>query len=310
MHAESVQTTTLADESITELAGVEMSSHKKFENNEYQDLMVHEAKNVLLKKGLSVTALNHFLECPSKFLYESILKLPQAPSASAEKGTAMHEAIRTIWSTRPKTEADIAETISSVITEHIDGSLISPIDKETLKTQLATDAPVVAKALFGHFTVEGTIMSERWIEIPFDGVYMKEKITIPLHGKLDAMIDTGNELGIFDYKTRQAMSVAAIKGETKNDEGNYFRQLIFYKLLTEQNSFWQSKKINTSLVFVSPDEKGRCPIITLDASDTDVQKVKEEIQSLINSVWSGDIAQNYCSDSTCIYCGYRRLLLS
>ncbi len=55
--------------------------------------MTSIAKQILLENGLSVTALNHFLECPSKFLYLSILKLPQAPSPAAEKGTAMHYAI-------------------------------------------------------------------------------------------------------------------------------------------------------------------------------------------------------------------------
>ena len=41
--------------------------------------LIDFAKGLLVEKGLSVTALNHFLECPNKFLYLSILKLPQAP---------------------------------------------------------------------------------------------------------------------------------------------------------------------------------------------------------------------------------------
>ncbi len=304
LNPESIATTTLSEEAES----IQSVKKKVSGTAEYAELMVHQAKDVLLKTGLSVTALNHFIDCPSKFLYESILKLPQAPSASAEKGTAMHQAISNIWTLKSPSEEEIAQTIITTITEHIDSSLLSPIDKEMLKLELTTNAPIVAKALFAHFTPKGTVISERWVEVPFDGVYEKNTITIPLHGKLDAMIETGELLDIFDYKTRRSMTVAAIKGETKSDEGNYFRQLIFYRLLVQNNQFWKGKKISTSLIFVSPDDKGRCPIVTVDVEDADMKKVREEIQGLIDSVWSGKIAEMYCDDATCKYCGYRRLL--
>jgi len=41
-------------------------------------------KSVLIERGLSVTALNHFLECPSKFVYKSILKIPELPNPNSE----------------------------------------------------------------------------------------------------------------------------------------------------------------------------------------------------------------------------------
>ena len=55
------------------------------EADSYSTKMIGLAKEVLLDTGLSVTALNHFIKCPNEFLYESIMKLPQAPSAAAEK---------------------------------------------------------------------------------------------------------------------------------------------------------------------------------------------------------------------------------
>ncbi|MFA5889141.1 MAG: ATP-dependent DNA helicase [Candidatus Paceibacterota bacterium] len=277
-------------------------------NSEYNDLMISEAKRVLLENGLSVTALNHFLECPSKFMYESILKLPQAPSVSAEKGSSMHDALSEVWREQEHSPKKIEKIIATRITEYIDKSLLSPGDKEALKKELIENTPAVAVALTEHFNTKGIVSTERWIKFPFDGVYKKEKVTIPVHGKLDVIIDTGDETAVFDYKTRQKMSVEAIKGETKNDDGNYFRQLIFYKLLLQNNREWRTKKISTSLVFVSPDDKGRCPTITLPVEEDDVKRVKQEIQSVIESVWSGKITTEYCSDRECKYCGYRKLL--
>jgi CRISPR/Cas system-associated exonuclease Cas4 (RecB family) len=101
------------------------------------------------------------------------------------------------------------------------------------------------------------------------------------------------------------MSEAAIKGETKNSDGNYFRQLVFYNLLLEKEEK-NGKKISTSIVFVSPDDKGRCPIVTLPVGENDKKRVREEISQLVESVWNGKIASSFCDDQNCRYCGLRR----
>jgi DNA helicase II / ATP-dependent DNA helicase PcrA len=274
---------------------------------QYGNLLVSEAKKVLLENGLSVTALNHFLECPNKFLYESTLKLPQALTVSAEKGSAMHEAISCVWALKDRNIENITSTITSSVGEYLERSLLSVSDKELLKKELLGNAPVVAKALFDHFSLKGQVSVERWVEAPFDGIFDNNKVTIPIHGKLDAVLETGDEVNVFDYKTRRAMSVAAIKGETQSDDGNYFRQLVFYKLLLQNNSYSRKKNILSSLVFVSPDDSGRCPTVTLPVEDPDIKKVQAEIQDLINIVWSGRIGREFCGVKDCKYCGYRRI---
>lgn len=279
-------------------------------SNEAESLMISEAKKVLLESGLSVTALNHFLECPSKFLYESILKMPQAPSLSAEKGSAMHEALSRIWTLRKSNPTDTKDIIVSTTEEYINKSLLSQADKDRLKKELVEAAPSVSSSLESHFNLPGQISTERWFETPFDTRYEDKKITINIHGKLDVVLDDARSVSVFDYKTRQGMSVSAIKGETKGGDGNYFRQLVFYKMLLKENSLWRTKSINTSLVFVSPDEKGRCPIVTVPVEKEDVKRVEGEIDLLVNSVWSGKITTEFCGDSDCQYCGYRKLLES
>lgn len=100
------------------------------------------------------------------------------------------------------------------------------------------------------------------------------------------------------------MSVNAIKGETKTDStGNYFRQLVFYKMLVGNDARWRGRNIIPSLVFVSPDDKGRCPTITLPIEQADIKKVQEEIQLLVDSVWSGKIVEGKCDDAKCEWCG-------
>ncbi len=283
-------------------------------------LLIDIAKHTLLEKGLSVTALNHFLECPNKFLYQSILKLPQAPSVPAEKGTAMHSAFDSVWSSKKTTPADVEKILTERVTEYFEDSFLPILEKQSALKELLADVPAVAKALEPHFNIlnstsdtgSASIFTESWVETEFVGKFTQDRsseiIRISLHGKLDAIVDTGKEVYVFDYKTRQAMSVNAIRGETKSSsDGNYFRQLIFYKMLLSNDPRWRLRTVIPALVFVSPDDKGRCPTVTLPIEIGDVDRVKMEIQSLIDSVWNGEIARAKCNDAKCEWCGVRAI---
>jgi DNA helicase-2/ATP-dependent DNA helicase PcrA len=287
--------------------------HSTDPENEIGAKLIDITKHTLLTKGLSVTALNHFLECPNTFLYQSIVKLPQAPSVPAEKGTAMHVAFDSVWNSMKKVAAEIEALLREKITEYFDTSFLPITEKESAKKELLADVSAVAKALESHFAQpdNAAVFTESWVETEFVGTYTAQggsaqTIRIPLHGKLDVIIDTGTTVYVYDYKTRQAMSVNAIKGETKTDSsGNYFRQLIFYKMLLQNDPRWRSRSIVPALVFVSPDEKGRCPTVTLSIEQTDIDRVNKEIQSLIDAVWSGEIAHSKCDDMKCEWCGVR-----
>lgn len=268
---------------------------------------IHATKQRLLESGLSVTALNHFLECPSKFIYQSVLKLPQAPSIPAEKGTAMHEAISNVWKSKDRSAKEIESILIKSLTDFFDSSVLSLREKAEVLKELTENAPIVARALESHFTLSGRIFTEHWVEGVFKEKFENTDVSIPIHGKLDAIVDQDREVLVFDYKTRQALSVGAIRGETKNSNGEYFRQLVFYHLLLSMDAKFRNKKISPALVFVSPDDKDRCPIVSLPITEVDVTKLKGEIKSLVDSVWSGEIVDARCADEECEWCGIKAL---
>ncbi|MFA6270331.1 MAG: ATP-dependent DNA helicase [Candidatus Paceibacterota bacterium] len=263
-------------------------------------------KRVLLENGLSVTALNHFMECPNKFFYKSILKLPEAPSASSEKGNAMHEALSRVWQKRARGKLD-ADTISQIITknvkEYLSKSLLPVFEKEAVSEELLINAPKVAEALLEHFNQEGVVSAESWVESYFEF----KNVELKLHGKMDSIVENEKNILVFDYKTREAMSANAIKGETQGSDGNYFRQLVFYKMLLQSNHQYKSKTIEPALVFVKPDIKDRCPTINLPIQKSDIEKLKSEINSLIELVWSSKLLTTTCDDKNCEYCGRNKL---
>ncbi len=279
---------------------VDVSARNGISQSKYDLESINYAKKVLTERGLSVTALNHFMKCPSEFFIKSILKLPEPPSTSAEKGNAMHLSMDKVWHLPVRDPEKIASCIEKTVKEYFADSLLLLVEKEAVVRELAAAAPVVAVALSQHFALQGAIATETWAERPLE---FNPDIRIPLHGKLDAVVENAGEVLVFDYKTQEAMSVNAIKGETKNDDGNYFRQLVFYKIILSDK--FKNKKIQPALVFIKPDAKGRCPIISLPVEESDISRVKGEIQQLVDSVWSGNFLKEKCDDEDCRYCAMR-----
>lgn len=257
--------------------------------------LVDYAKNTLLERGLSVTALNHFMHCPAEFLFKSVLRLPEAPSATAEKGIAMHTAFDRIWKMKEgeRTEENMVRTIIATATDSVNASYLRAFEKETIIRELTKSAPIVIKSLYPHFHTQGEVSTETWSECMYSD--------IRLHGKLDAVMETASDTLVFDYKTKKKMSAAEIKGETANSDGGYFRQLVFYKMLL-------GKDITPSLVFLTPDEKGRCDIQTVAITDADIENVKKNIDALKESVWSGAVVSTDCEEEKCEWCGLLKVI--
>lgn len=285
----------LASKSVREMrlprADADLLEKGKTANGrESRKVLTAMGKERLLNSGLSVTALNHFLEDPKIFLTESVLRLPQAPSVSAEKGNAMHSAMESVWRAGTHDESKITSLIVEAVNTHLEKSFLPTGDKESIREELVEAAPQVATSLREHFSQnKSAVFTEYSCQTEFTTKVEGESVDILLRGKLDAVIENGERVSVFDYKTRQAMSEAAVRGETKGSAGNYFRQLVFYTLLLRGHPKWKNKSISTSLVFLSPDKKGNCKTLTLPVSEGDIKQLQSEIESLVKYVWKGEL---------------------
>ncbi len=273
------------------------------------DEHIEHAKREILEKGLSVTALNCFVSCPSEFLYKSILKLPEPPTASTEKGKAMHEAMATIWKDHKK--ENIEKIIIDTVRNYMKSSLLPVYEKEAVLEELTKNAPIVAKELGAHFSQEGNMSVEKWFETEFKSKYGKEPVAFNLCGRIDAVVARENELAVYEYKTRESMSLAAIKGEVKSAEhmgSNYFRQIVFYEMLLRGASRLSDKSVSGSIVFLKPNKSGKVPVTAVPVTGQDITNLKSEIDDLVESVWSGRFLTDRCADPSCPYCDWKNLL--
>lgn len=280
------------------------SSNKSAKMPIKSEKIIEYTKNILLERGLSVTALNHFIQCPATFLFKSVLRLPEAPSVTAEKGIAMHSAITSVWKMpeEDRTKEAIENAIKTVSAESVGASFLRAFEKDLILIDLAKHTPVVAEYLYPHFHISGESSTESWSERTFDVLHDGKNLPIRLHGKFDTVISTPDQILVFDYKTKKKMSVNEIKGETANSDGGYFRQLIFYRMLIQEQAKREGKKIIPSLVFLTPDDKGRCDTQTLEIEESDIRDVEAHIKNLVEKVWSGDFLNNRCDEEKCEWC--------
>lgn len=273
--------------------------------------LIEYTKNILLERGLSVTALNHFIKCPATFLFKSVLRLPEAPAVTAEKGIAMHSAITSIWKMpeNERTKDVIEHAIKTISADSVGASYLRAFEKDLILRELVKHTPIVAEYLYPHFHIKGESSTESWSEHTLDVLYDGKTLPILLHGKLDAVISTPDQILVFDYKTKKKMSVNEIKGETANSDGGYFRQLVFYKILLQEQAKKERKEIIPSLVFLTPDDKGRCDTQTLEIEESDMRDVETHIKNLVEKVWSGDFLNNRCEDEKCEWCDLVKLII-
>ncbi len=262
-----------------------------------EEKIISYTKHVLQTSGLSVTALNHFLTCPSQFFYLSILKLPQKPSAIAEKGTAMHAAFAAVWAASEKSVGHIEEILRTTINHFFKTSLLPLFEKNAVKKELDDSIPTVVRELHEHFAQLGTVFSEKWVERE----YVHTLATIPIHGKLDLLIEHEGRALVYDYKTKKAMTKNDIMGLTKASDGGYFRQLVFYNYLLQE----KYTAVTPALVFVTPP----CEIVTLPVEQKNIDILRKDIDTLLESVWSGAFVREYCDDVDCQWCNLKKIAL-
>ncbi len=285
---------------------------RKTGEEKFRASYLEATKRVLTENGLSVTALNHFLTCPNSFLYKSVLKIPELPTVGSEKGNAMHKALAYVFRSGPEFRKgpleQIEKTIKEKAFEYLDDSFLRKFEIEALKQTLENEIPNIVSGLKDLFTTGGKINVEKSvageIEVEISG---GAKIKILIHGNLDLVIFGENTLEVFDFKTKKGMTQAEIKGETKNSDGGYFRQLVFYTLLLSQNPDSQGKTINSSLIFLTPDDQGRIRRESLPVSAEDLVSIKENIATLTESVFSGAILDKVCEEEKCQWCALRKI---
>lgn len=227
---------------------------------------------------LSPTALNSYLECPQKFFYDNILRVPKTKDFTQSYGTAVHKALELLFKKfkrdfKMPTKDEFIFDFKAALDEEI-------FTKEEAGRAVERGVEILSK--YYDFYAEGWLKRGVPLNCEYDfsrhDVHFKN---IPITGKIDRidLIDkVSNRVKIVDYKTSSPKSLNQLMGLTKDKDTKLLYQAYFYKLLSETDPLFQWQVGEIEFDFVSPkDGKFKSVGLPIDKLQYDqFKKIVEE----------------------------------
>lgn len=250
--------------------------------------------------SLSISSMNTYLRCPLSFFYEYVLRVPVASSEAAAYGTAMHYALSTVFekmkASRKKVFPDLRNFLKYFDEEmQRQQGYFAPkefqrrteLGKNNLTSYYNTNAPNWSKKVLIEYNI-------RNIEI--EGV--------PAIGTIDRIdLQEGIDVHIVDYKTGIPQD-KKLKAPTPAhpEGGNYWRQLLFYKIIYEA---FQKERIvkSAEISWLEPDGKGQLINQVVSFTAEDVRTGKKIIREVYDKIRGHEFYEG-CGETNCPWCNF------
>jgi CRISPR/Cas system-associated exonuclease Cas4 (RecB family) len=134
---------------------------------------------------------------------------------------------------------------------------------------------------------------------------------VKIKGNLDRVEFLGVAEGrvpvrVIDYKTGKPKTRNEIEGNTKMSDGNYKRQLTFYKLLLETEGGREMKE--GVIQFIEPDDRGKFHRESFDISTGETKVLEAQIGTVAKEIKELSFWNNVPHETDCDYCALRRLM--
>ncbi len=263
-------------------------------------------RGLLLEHGLSITAINNFKSCPWNYFYSNLIRIPKMQTKYMLLGNAVHLALYLLHEDANKNQVGDFKKYESAIDEFLYARASSEIvykDTKKLATEYFKDWFKTYKDELGKLKTLNEYRIETELELNLD-----EPRKIKLTGILDKIEVIDDKLvRVVDYKTGKAQTRNKILGKTNSEgSGDYFRQLLFYKLLLELEGKYEMKE--GILDFVQRKDNGQMLREYFDMTQEDSSEIKMLIEKTVKSVWEFDFWDLRCDkhkDGKCEYCALR-----
>jgi DNA helicase-2/ATP-dependent DNA helicase PcrA len=253
--------------------------------------------------GLSVSALNNYLEDPWKYFYVNLVRIPQGKSETLMYGNAIHNALSYFFSHYKESGEKSLDYLlnafeMSAKKEHFSTDELERAlerGREHLRTYYLAYEDAIPRNVRVKQRIKVTlprnvIPANAGISKDIDsgsGSGMTEQ-EIPLNGELDLIeyLDvTGKRLQVRDWKTGKARSRNEIVGDTKDGDGGYYRQLVFYKLLLKLQH--PDLKMESGMIdFVQADDKGKLHQEIFEIPNEEVEELEKTISRVTDEILS------------------------
>lgn len=278
----------------TRLAG---NKHRKTKINEKEYY-----KKLFTEQGLSATALNNYLSCPWRYFYRNLIKIPEAKTTPLLFGMAIHGGLRRYFDKFQKDGDPGANYLMKSFKDSLNDIPLKTEEKNNLKKRGEGALLGFLKNKKPH---RGAVLNEFYIR----GVHLENEIK--LSGVIDKIefTDGGGFVNVVDYKTGKPKTRNNILGKTKDSNGDYYRQLVFYKLILELFDNERFSVGSGEISFIEADKKGVWKNESFNISDKEVVELEKTIKVVAEEILSLKFWNKYCDNKKCEHCKLRKLSL-
>jgi DNA helicase-2/ATP-dependent DNA helicase PcrA len=251
---------------------------------------------------LSPTALNTYLTCPYKFKLNNLIRVPRAKEPYLSFGTAVHKALEMfhrqfIYDDKHPSKQFLLNQFTQALTREV----LTPDEHKTRLKQGKTI--LLAYYDFYQDDFQKPLFTEKFFGYGWSKVFLGD---ISLAGKVDRIdwLDQSDKtVRVIDYKTGKPKTRNQILGKTKDSEGDYYRQLVFYKLLAQLDQNFRPQVIETEIDFVQPQNTGRFKKERFKISPDDLKSLRRTIKKTMKEIRSLNFSRttDYRHCSRCEY---------
>jgi DNA helicase-2/ATP-dependent DNA helicase PcrA len=252
-------------------------------------------RELFFKRGLNVSALNNYLNCPQKYLYKNLIRIPDTYSPTLKFGDLIHKSLELFFNASAKTEKILSKnTLLQAFEKELDKTYFSEKDEDKFRTRGERALAEYYDEYSGIWTPK--VKTEFNIKRDFE---LDNKEILKITGfvdKIEYNDDDGN-INIVDYKTGRAFSE-----KNKDEKTNYERQIVFYHLLLEEYDEGNLRVNKSTLDFVEKNKKGKFEQYSFNVTKEHLNKLREEINTCADEVLSMEFLKKGCGKKDCEWC--------
>lgn len=273
----------------------------KYQKGQVQ-LIDHELiEKILQNFRISATSLNKYLRCKLTFYFESILRVPMARSASMGFGNAIHHALeqyfRDLERSVPRSKAGVNKLIE-LYQQGLDMFRSHFTAKEY--ENYAKYGTTILTEYYENYHTEW--LTPRKYELEYN-IPITEYKGVPISGKLDRLNIYDGYITVTDYKTGRYDTQKLKNPDEKNPEGgDYWRQIMFYKLLLDADKRNNYVLKNGIMDFIEKDkDQYRRKDFSISTQETEFvgDQLVQAYKDIKNHVFTPG-----CEDEKCRWCNF------
>jgi DNA helicase-2/ATP-dependent DNA helicase PcrA len=249
--------------------------------------------------SLSAKGLNKYLRCPLAYYFEEVLRVPLATSEAAATGLAIHTALQHYFLLMQKDEkrefspADKLQQLFEQDMEHHRGLFSAQTWQQRLSTGRRT---------LERYRIEQLPYWKKRAQVEFR-VSQVELEGIPLVGVIDKIEFLDHQsIRVVDYKTgNYDRKKTALPDADNQYGGEFYRQLLFYKVLLEQSRIFSETVSSGVISWIEPDKKGNFRYDELAFSKEDASWMRQLIVDTAAKIKALQFT-NGCGKPECAWC--------